>query len=48
MMLLGNIAILTQEHNTILEWDAEQFKFTNLDAANQFLDRDYAPGWSLE
>jgi predicted dehydrogenase len=48
MMLLGNIAILTQEHNTILEWDAEQFKFTNLEVANQFLHKEYAPGWSLE
>ncbi len=48
MMLLGNVALLTQEHNTILEWDAEQFKFTNLDEANQYLDKNYAPGWSLE
>jgi predicted dehydrogenase len=48
MMLLGNVAILTQQHNTILEWDAEQFKFTNLDEANQYLDKDYAPGWSLD
>jgi predicted dehydrogenase len=48
MMLLGNVALLTQEHNTILEWDAEQFKFTNLDEANEFLHKDYAPGWSLD
>ena len=48
MMLLGNVALLTQEYNTILEWDAEQMKFTNLDEANQFLDKDYAPGWSLD
>ncbi|MCB0742434.1 MAG: Gfo/Idh/MocA family oxidoreductase [Ignavibacteriae bacterium] len=48
LMLLGNIAILTQEHNTVLEWDANQFKFTNLDEANQFLQYDYSPGWSLD
>jgi len=48
MMLLGNVALLTQEHKTILEWDAEQFKFTNLDEANQFLHTEYSPGWSLD
>lgn len=48
MMLLGNIAILTKEYNTILEWDNKQFKFTNLDQANELLHNDYAPGWSLD
>ena len=47
LMLLGNIAILTQEHNTVLEWDSEQFKFTNLDAANELLHYQYSPGWKL-
>jgi predicted dehydrogenase len=47
MMLLGNVALLTQEYNTILEWDAEQGKITNLDQANAFLQKEYAPGWSL-
>ena len=48
MMLLGNITILTQEHNTILEWDAEDFEFTNLDEANRYLKTDYSDGWSLD
>jgi hypothetical protein len=48
MMMLGNIAIQMKEANTILEWDSEQFKFTNLDEANELLHYDYAPGWSID
>jgi predicted dehydrogenase len=48
MMLLGNVAILTQKHNTVLEWDADDMEFKNLDEANEFLHRDYREGWSLE
>ena len=48
MMLLGNIAIRLKDENTILEWDSEAFKFTNLEKANEYLQYDYAPGWSLD
>lgn len=48
LMLLGNVAILSQEHNTILEWDAKEFKFTNLEAANELLHYQYSPGWKLD
>jgi predicted dehydrogenase len=48
MMLLGNIALLTQKYDTVLEWNAKKFKFTNLDEANEFLQTDYSSGWSLD
>lgn len=48
MMLLGNIAILMRDENTILEWDTKKFKFTNLDKANELLHYDYRSGWSLD
>jgi hypothetical protein len=48
LMMLGNIAILTQEHNTVLEWDSKQFKFTNLDSANELLHYNYSPGWTID
>ncbi len=50
-VLLGNVALrstirkLLPEHK--LDWDANAFKFTNLDAANQYLRREYRTGWSL-
>jgi len=46
-MLLGNIAIQTAEKKTVLEWDANNFTFTNLPEANEYLRREYRPGWSL-
>jgi hypothetical protein len=51
VVLMGNIALrssirkLLPQHK--LEWDAAAFKFTNLDAANQYLRREYRSGWSL-
>ena len=48
MMLLGNIAILTQHHETALEWDADDFEFTNLDEANELLHYKYKNGWSID
>jgi len=48
LMLLGNIAILTQKNNTNLEWNARKFKFNNLKEANRYLHMDYSPGWSLD
>jgi hypothetical protein len=48
MMLLGNIAILTQDYNTVLEWDGDDGEFSNLDEANELLHVPYKDGWSLE
>lgn len=48
MMLLGNIAILVKEDNTILEWDTNNFRFTNLDKANDFLHYEYRSNWSID
>lgn len=47
VMLLGNVAVLTQEHKTALEWDGEKMEFTNLPEANQFLHFEYRTGWKL-
>ncbi|MDZ7724910.1 MAG: Gfo/Idh/MocA family oxidoreductase [candidate division KSB1 bacterium] len=47
-MLLGNIAILTSDQNTVLEWDDRARRFTNLKAANALLSKEYRKGWSLE
>ena len=48
MMLLGNVALLTQKHETVLEWDGDDMEFTNLDEANEYLHYDYKDGWSLD
>ena len=51
VVLLGNVALrssirkLLPQHK--LDWDAQAFKFTNLDAANQYLRREYRKGWEL-
>lgn len=47
VMLLANIAVKMQEHHTELHWDGEKMEFTNLPEANQYLHKDYRPGWSL-
>ena len=50
-VLLGNVALRLQLREDLtlckLLWDPSAFKFTNLAGANQFLRRDYRPGWSL-
>lgn len=46
-MLLGNIAILMKDHNTILEYDAEKMEFINLPEANTLLHYEYRKGWEL-
>jgi predicted dehydrogenase len=46
-MLLGNIAVLLQEHHTKLLWDGKKMEFTNLPEANQYIHKSYRPGWSL-
>ena len=47
IMLLTNVAILSQRSNTILEYDAENMKITNLPEANNYLHYEYRQGWKL-
>ncbi len=47
MMLLANIALRMQDKNNKLEWDSANLKFTNVDDANEFIDKDYHGGFSL-
>lgn len=46
-MLIGNMAIRFSNENIKLAWDAENMKVSNLEAANEWLDRrnNYRPGW---
>jgi hypothetical protein len=41
---LGNLAIRMDDR---LEWDNENMKVTNLEAANEFVSRKFRPGWEL-
>jgi len=43
-VLLGNIAIRTGKH---LAWDDQNMRFTNDDAANEYIKPEYRSGWSL-
>jgi predicted dehydrogenase len=45
MCLLGNVAVRCQ--GTRLLWDGPNLKVTNHPPANQYLRREYRPGWSL-
>jgi predicted dehydrogenase len=45
LALLGVIAIRIP--GTKLEWDAENMKFTNCDAANQYVKPTFREGWSV-
>jgi hypothetical protein len=47
IMLMGNVAIHTADKKTTLTWDPEKFMFSNLPEANDYLRREYRPGWSL-
>jgi predicted dehydrogenase len=47
IMLLTNIAIMTQRFNTTLEYDAKNMKITNLPEANNFFHYEYRKGWTL-
>lgn len=47
MMLLGNIALRFKDDNVVLEWDSQNFQFTNLPEANEFLHKEYRSGWEL-
>jgi predicted dehydrogenase len=44
-MLLGNIAV--RFAGTRLEWDAEQLRFTNSDAATKLVSKPYRKGWEV-
>ncbi len=50
-VLLGNVALRVQLRELLtrkgLQWDSANLKFTNLPEANEFVRRDYRPGWSL-
>ncbi len=41
-VLLGNVAYRAGQK---LEWDATNLQFTNLPSANDYLQREYRPGW---
>lgn len=47
IMLLANIAVLTQRSNVILEYDGENMRFTNNPDANNLLHYEYRSGWTL-
>ncbi|MGD9854177.1 MAG: Gfo/Idh/MocA family protein [Planctomycetaceae bacterium] len=44
-VLLGNIAVRFRTQT--LAWDEVNMQITNLKVANQYLTRDYRPGWEL-
>lgn len=44
-VLLGSVA--TRFPKTTLDWDARALRFTNLDAANQYVRRAYRQGWEV-
>jgi len=44
-ILLGTVAI--REPDTLLEWDAENLKFSNYPDANTYLRRTYREGWNV-
>jgi hypothetical protein len=51
VVLLGNVALRPELREELtgkkLLWDAENLRFTNSDAANQFLKPEYRKGWTL-
>ena len=47
IMLLTNIAVMSQQVNKTLEYDAGNMKITNLPEADQFFHYEYRQGWSL-
>ena len=46
VMLLGFVALRTGQGRKI-EYDGENMRVTNVEAANQYLTREYRPGWSM-
>ena len=47
IMLLTNIAVVSQRLNITLEYDAVNMKITNLPEANDYFHYEYRKGWSL-
>ena len=47
IMLLTNIAVVSQQLNITLEYDAENMRITNCDEANNYFHYEYRKGWSL-
>ncbi len=45
IMLLTNIAVVSQQINCTLEYDAENMKITNLPEANDYFHYEYRKGW---
>lgn len=45
IMLLTNIAVVSQEINCTLHYDAENMKITNLPEANDYFHYEYRKGW---
>ncbi|MBM97856.1 MAG: hypothetical protein CMJ77_01925 [Planctomycetaceae bacterium] len=50
-VLLGNVALRSQLRDDLTQkkllWDADKMAFTNHEAANQFLRREYREGWEM-
>ncbi len=46
-MLLGNIAVRRASKRKVLEYDSQAMAFSNDDAANNYLDNNYRPGFGL-
>lgn len=46
-MLLGNIAVRRASEHRVLHYDGNAMRFTNDEAANAYLDKDYRPGFGL-
>lgn len=47
IMLLTNIAVVSQNLNITLEYDAENMKITNCPEANNYFHYEYRNGWKL-
>ena len=47
VMLLTNVAVMSQQVNKTLEYDAENMKITNLEEANEYFHYKYREGWEL-
>lgn len=47
IMLLTNIAVVSQQINATLNYDAENMRITNLPEANDYFHYEYRQGWEL-
>ena len=47
IMLLTNIAVISQQVNKTLEYDAANMKISNLPEANDYFHYEYRKGWEL-